>query len=37
VATLEELVDLMARYQLGREIPTEDRDRIIEFLGTLAP
>jgi cytochrome c peroxidase len=37
VATLEEIVDLMARYQLGREISAEDRARIIEFLGALAP
>lgn len=36
VATLEDAVDVMARYQLGREIPPADRARIVAFIGTLA-
>lgn len=35
VATLEEAVDLMATYQLGVDLPAEDRDLIIQFLHTL--
>jgi len=35
VATLEEAVDIMIKFQLGREVPQEDRQAIIAFLGTL--
>lgn len=35
VASLPEAVDIMARVQLGRELPTEDRDLIVKFLTTL--
>ena len=35
VETLEEVVRLMARYQLGREMPEEDVRRIVAFLHTL--
>lgn len=35
VATLEEAIDIMAKYQLGRTIPTEHRRLIIAFLSTL--
>lgn len=34
-ATIERAVEVMARYQLGREMPTEDRDLIVVFLRTL--
>ena len=34
-ATLEEAVDVMFRFQLGRVAPREDRDAIILFLATL--
>lgn len=33
--TLREAIDVMAKYQLGRVIPAQDVDRIIEFLETL--
>lgn len=33
--TLREAIDVMAKYQLGRVIPEQDVDRIIEFLATL--
>jgi len=35
-ATLTEAVEIMARSQLGRELPTPDRDAIVAFLRTLA-
>ena len=35
VATIEEAVDIMIRYQLGRSVPTQDRDAIIAFLESL--
>ena len=35
VETLEEVVRLMARYQLGREMPEEDVRRIVAFLHSL--
>jgi cytochrome c peroxidase len=35
-ATLTEAVEIMARSQLGRELPIADRDAIVAFLGTLA-
>jgi cytochrome c peroxidase len=35
VASLTEAVDIMARSQLGRELPPEDIALIVEFLGTL--
>ncbi len=35
VLTLEEAVSKMAYYQLGREIPPQDRDLIVKFLKTL--
>jgi cytochrome c peroxidase len=35
-ATLEEAVVLMARYQLGESLPSEDVAAIVAFLGTLA-
>ena len=34
-ASLAEAVDIMARSQLGRELPREDIDLIIRFLRTL--
>lgn len=34
-STLAEAVDIMARVQLGRDLPSEDIDLIVEFLGTL--
>lgn len=33
--TLEEAVDVMFKYQLGRGAPREDKDQIIQFLKTL--
>lgn len=33
--TLEEAIDIMGKYQLGRAIPPEDRRLIIQFLYTL--
>lgn len=33
--TLEEAVDVMFKYQLGRSAPKEDKDHIIQFLRTL--
>jgi cytochrome c peroxidase len=33
--TLEEAVDVMFKYQLGRSAPKEDKDQIIQFLNTL--
>ncbi|RBP53592.1 cytochrome-c peroxidase [Arenicella xantha] len=35
VATIQEAVDIMIKYQLGRGVPTEDRDAIIAFLESL--
>jgi cytochrome c peroxidase len=35
VASLPEAVDIMARVQLGRELPPEDRELIVKFLTTL--
>jgi cytochrome c peroxidase len=35
VKTIEEAVDIMIQYQLGRGVPSEDRDSIIDFLGSL--
>lgn len=35
VKTIEEAVDIMIQYQLGRGVPPEDRDSIIDFLGSL--
>lgn len=32
---LERAVEIMAQYQLGLKIPKEDRDSIVQFLGTL--
>jgi cytochrome c peroxidase len=34
-ASLTEAVEIMARSQLGRELPAEDIDRIVQFLHTL--
>jgi cytochrome c peroxidase len=34
-ATLEEAVAVMAKYQLGRALPTEDMADIVAFLKTL--
>jgi len=34
-STLEEVIDIMARYQLGRELPREDVADIIAFLESL--
>ena len=34
-ATLEEAVDVMFKYQLGRIAPKEDKDSIVKFLRTL--
>ena len=33
---IREVVNIMAKYQLGRNIPKQDVDRIIAFLGTLS-
>jgi cytochrome c peroxidase len=35
VASLPQAVDIMARVQLGRELPGEDLDLIVKFLATL--
>lgn len=35
VKTIQEAVQIMIEYQLGRSVPTEDRDAIIAFLGSL--
>jgi cytochrome c peroxidase len=35
VASLSQAVSIMARSQLGREVPQEDVDLIVKFLGTL--
>jgi cytochrome c peroxidase len=35
VASLREAVEIMARVQLGRELPGEDADLIVRFLETL--
>lgn len=35
VKTLKEAVDIMIEYQLGRQVPQEDKDAIIAFLGSL--
>lgn len=35
VPTLEQAIKLMAKYQLGRDIPQEDVDLIIQFLNSL--
>lgn len=35
-ATLQDAVDVMLEFQVSRDVPTEDRDAIIDFLGTLA-
>ncbi|MEO1619516.1 MAG: cytochrome c peroxidase [Cyanobacteria bacterium J06632_3] len=35
VETLEDTVSIMTRYQLGRDIPSEDIDLIVKFLNTL--
>jgi cytochrome c peroxidase len=35
VASLERAVEIMARSQLGRELPQHDIDLIVKFLGTL--
>ncbi|HVR84925.1 MAG TPA: cytochrome B6, partial [Planctomycetota bacterium] len=37
VATLEEAVAVMARYQLGSDIPKEEVAQIVGFLKTLTP
>jgi len=34
-ATLEQAVNIMAKYQLGRTLPSHDRDLIVGFLRTL--
>lgn len=36
VATLEEAVDLMFKYQLGRSAPAQDKGLIVRFLRTLS-
>lgn len=36
VASLEEAVDLMFTYQLGRSAPRQDKELIIRFLGSLS-
>ncbi|HZR37786.1 MAG TPA: cytochrome-c peroxidase [Nevskia sp.] len=33
--TLEQAVTIMARYQLGRELPPDDREQLVAFLRTL--
>lgn len=35
VETIEEAVNIMIEFQLGRSVPDEDRDDIIAFLGSL--
>ena len=35
VATIQEAVDIMIQFQLGRSVPDEDRDAIIMFLESL--
>ncbi|MEM6452620.1 MAG: hypothetical protein AAF703_20180, partial [Cyanobacteria bacterium P01_D01_bin.105] len=35
IETLEESVRVMGKYQLGREIPTDDMTAIVSFLRTL--
>ena len=35
VKTIQEAVEIMIEYQLGRSVPTQDRDAIIAFLGSL--
>ena len=35
VATLEEAVDIMFKYQLGRSAPAQDKELIVRFLHTL--
>ena len=35
VETIEEAIDIMIRFQLGRDVPESDRDDIVEFLKTL--
>lgn len=35
VATLREAIDIMTEYQLGRTVPDEHKDAIMEFLATL--
>jgi cytochrome c peroxidase len=35
IASLSEAVDIMARVQLGRHLPSEDLDLIVKFLATL--
>jgi cytochrome c peroxidase len=35
VSSLPEAVDIMARIQLGRDLPDQDVDLIVKFLGTL--
>lgn len=35
VKTIADAVDIMIKYQLGREVPLEDRDSIIAFLDSL--
>ena len=36
VATLEEAVDAMFKYQLGRSASAQDKQQIIRFLGSLS-
>lgn len=33
--TLDEAVAIMAKYQLGRQLPPQDRDQLVKFLKTL--
>jgi len=35
VKTIQEAVDIMIQFQLGRDVPKSDRDAIISFLGSL--
>jgi len=35
VSSLREAVDIMARVQLGRDLPAQDIDLLVKFLGTL--
>ena len=35
IATIEEAVDVMIKFQLGRKVPEADREAIIAFLGSL--
>lgn len=37
VASLDEAIRIMGRYQLGRDIPAADIALIVKFLGSLAP